>query len=106
MPREVIARRSEEDFAREGGPALERREEDLNVEWARFSTPEVTQEVVQVTIRQASYAPYYDGDPVLGPNWRPVTGRELYSSALTRKEVNKLIATLRRARDQVFGTDA
>lgn len=112
MPREVIARRREEALAAEGGPALERREEDLNVEWGKPALNEyyaggplvnVPDEVVRVTIRQETQLPHDNGR---GIHWDAVTGRELYSAALTRKEVNKLIATLRRARDQVFGTDA
>lgn len=108
MPRELISREVEHDWAteadEEAGSFLERRVYDLSVAWGRLPEnaefPEVD-DSVQVTVREEVYGPRTD----MYPNGNPITGSERYSSALTRKQINHLIKTLRKARDQVFGVD-
>ena len=102
MPKETIATRTETDTDRDGG-VLETREDRLNVAWGRFDEIDWP-DTVQVTIRQEAYEGVYDWRAV--PSAQPAhSARELYSMALTRREINALIRVLRRAREQVFGSD-
>lgn len=109
MPRELISREVEYDRA-PGAPTvggkphwLEKREYDLSVAWGRLpensglSVPDS----VQVTVREAVYGPPTEKFP----DGNPIEGSERYSSALSRKQINRLIQALRRARDQVFGRE-
>src|SRR5665647_2424472 len=102
MPKETIATRSENDTD-QAGEVLERRTERIAVCWGHDPASPV--EAVQVTIAQETYVPvegvFYAAEIL----W-PCSAHELYSVALTRREINKLIDKLRNARDRVFGTDA
>lgn len=109
MPRELISREVEYDADREYhgpdpvavGAWLEKRVYDLSVAWGRDPhLPEVP-EAVQVTVREAVYGPPEEKWPEGNPRY----GSERFSSGLSRKQINHLIKTLRKARDQVFGTD-
>jgi len=104
MPRELIARYAEDEYLAEG-VFVARREDDLSVEWGKADLPVYADlpglDAVQVTVKHSVYGEF---DPnTVSRELRE--SRELYSTALTRKQINHLIKTLRKARDQVFGTD-
>ena len=101
MPKETIAARSENDTD-QAGKVLERRIERIAVCWG--SDPASPVEAVQVTIAQETYTPVEGASYPAEWLW-PCSKHELYSVALTRREINKFIATLRNSRDRVFGTD-
>ena len=101
MPKETIATRSEND-TNQAGKVLERRTERIAVCWGH-DQPGVA-EAVQVTIAQETYVPAEGVSYAAEWLW-PCSKHELYSIALTRREINKLIDKLRNARDRVFGTD-
>lgn len=122
MPREVIAKSVERDWSRECQEdpcdypphALEVRAESLNVEWNRPGTGfEFMGEsapdsgAVQLTIKRRTEGPVrQDAEGRYDKLFRrPFEVHELYSQPLSRKQINHLIKTLRRARDQVFGVD-
>lgn len=115
MPRELIAREVEDDRETNDGPWIERREYDLNVEWGRVDMPDFlghqveVHDAIQVTVKHSTFRPLSDGENRTNEEHftgrRLLEARELYSTGLTRKQVNKLIKTLRKARDQVFGVD-
>jgi hypothetical protein len=114
MPRELISREVEFDADREYhgpdpvavGAWLEKRVRDLSVRWGRdwdipAHVPAYDVASVQLTVREEVYGPPTEEYP----GGEPQVGQERYSSALTRKQINLLIKTLRKARDQVFGVD-
>jgi hypothetical protein len=97
MPKETIATRTEDDVDTMG-KVLEHRVERIAVAWGRGQDGP---EAVQVTIAQESYV-VRDGMDLFDA---PGTSHELYSAGLSRREINRLIEVLRKARNQVFGTD-
>jgi hypothetical protein len=105
MPRELISREVEHDYAKDGESWLERRVYDLTVQWTRADLPVEADlpalDSVQVAVREAVYGPPQEEFP----DGLPLHGSERFSSALSRKQINHLIKTLRKARDQVFGVD-
>jgi len=86
MPKETIARRSEQD--ERGGAVLEERTEELSVIW------NISAEIVQTMLKWTS-ASDETGE-----------SHERYSPPLSRHEINRMIRALRKARDQAFGADA
>ena len=113
MPKELIARNVEEDFAREGEDPLERREDDLYVGWTKGEAPRFEGstpiDAVQISVKHTTFLHKDDGSgevPARAPWSGSQSHRELYSAALTYEQINHLIRTLRKARDQVFGEAA
>jgi len=83
MPKETIARRLNEDDTPKNV---------LQVYWLPYA------ENVQINIKIYGEVAFLPGDSV-------ASDPELYSPSMSRKEINDLIKTLRRARDQVYGKD-
>lgn len=87
MPKETIAREVERDSDHEGRP-LEERIDELSVTWDGPS------ENVQVFLK------WFRATDATGET------HERYSPSLTRHQINRMIRTLRRARDAAHGADA
>lgn len=82
MPKALIARRISDDSLKN----------DLNVVWSHENLN------VQLAVKIYGSVDFLDGR-------EPAESPELYTPSLSRSEINSLIKTLRRARDQVYGKD-